>query len=292
MPQLLIPFAAPWADAGRAAAATLALPNLRRLLARWREVERDDGDPWSPSPPHERALARALGWQGAAGCLPWAARAAAADGVAGVGASDVAWGLLTPAHWHVGTDQVSLVDPDALQLDAAASRAFFDAVQPLFTSEGFALHWGAPLRWYAAHEDLADLPTASLDRVIGRNVDAWLGVGDAASRPASRRVRRLHSEVQMMLHAHPLNDVREARGLLPVNALWLSGCGVAQADAAPPPRVDDRLRAPALADDWPAWCAGERGWAAFAHDDDRTPWQRIGAWFAPAPTTAQCLERL
>jgi hypothetical protein len=248
---LLIPFAAPLSAAGRQALAALALPRLRSLLGRLAEVERDEGDEWGLSPPHERALARALGWQGASGQLPWAARQAAADGI---DVGELAWGLLTPAHWHLGTDQVSLLDPERLALDEAGSRALFDAVQPLFIGAGFAVRWGAPLRWYAAHESLERLSCASLDRVVGRNVDAWLG-----SDPAARRVRRLQSEVQMLLHTHPLNAEREARGLLAVNSFWLSGCGVAQPTRGEPPQLDERLRGPALNDDWAAWA---RAWEA------------------------------
>ncbi len=242
---LLIPFAAPLSDPGRQAAATLALPQLRSLLGRLTLVQRDEASEWSLSPPHERALARALGLQGGSGLLPWAARQAQADGV---DTGDLAWGLLTPAHWHLGTEQVSLIDPLQLLLDEATSRALFDAVLPLFTSDGYLLRWGAPLRWYAAHESFAALPCAALDRVVGRNVDAWLG-----SDPAARRVRRLQAEVQMLLHTHPINEHRQAQGLLPVNSFWLSGCGVAQAATGTPPQVDERLRAPALADDWAAW---------------------------------------
>ncbi|CAD5374836.1 conserved hypothetical protein [Rubrivivax sp. A210] len=245
---LLIPFAAPLSEAGRAAARSLRLPRLQALLGRLVAGARDEGQELSLSPPHERALAAALGWQGAAGCLPWAARLAQADGIA---TGDLAWGLLTPAHWHVGTDQVSLADPDELALDDAGSRELFEAVQGLFTSEGYGLQYGAPLRWYAAHESLAALPCASLDRVIGRNVDAWLG-----SDPAARRIRRLQSEVQMVLYTHAANDRRQARGLLPVNSFWLSGCGLGQADApasALPPQVDARLRRHALGEDWAAW---------------------------------------
>ena len=242
---LLIPFAAPQSEAAREAARTLALPQLGALLARLLPQARDDGDEWSLSPPHERALSRLFGWTGADGLLPWAARSAAADGI------DVghrAWGLLTPAHWHLGTDQVSLLDPAGLVLDDTASRTFLAAVQDLFTEEGYSLHYGAASRWYAAHESLAALPTASLDRVIGRNVDRWLGKD-----PAARRIRRVPSEVQMRLYTHPLNDQRIANGLLPVNSFWLSGCGVAQPVVHADVQVDDRLRAPALAEDWAGW---------------------------------------
>lgn len=242
---LLIPFAAPLSDAGREAARGLSLPNMAALLALLLPQGRDEGDEWSLSPPQERALAGAQGWAGGDGALPWAARAAAADGVAVAG---LAWGQLTPSHWHLGTDQVSMLDPAGLMLDDAASRAFFAAVHDLFTTDGYTLIYGAPSRWYAANDSLATLPTASLDRVIGRNVDRWLGKD-----PAARRVRRLQSEVQMRLYTHPLNDERIAQGLLPLNSFWLSGCGVVQAVAAHDMQVDERLRAPALADDWAGW---------------------------------------
>ena len=243
---LMIPFAAPLSDAGREAARGLSLPRLGALLAMLQLQSRDDGDEWSLSPPHERALAAAFGWVGADGLLPWAARTATADGVAVDGLD---WGLLTPAHWHLGTDQVSLLDPAGLLLDDAASRVFFAAVQDLFATDGYTLFYGAPTRWYAAHETFATLPCASLDRVIGRNVDRWLGKD-----PAARRIRRLQSEVQMRLYTHPLNDQRIAQGLLAVNSFWLSGCGATQAVAPHDMRVDERLRAPSLADDWSAWC--------------------------------------
>ncbi len=242
---LMIPYAAPLSEAGRQASATLSLPHLQALLGRWTETDRDTADEWSLSPPHERARARALGLQGGSGQLPWAALQAQADGVA---VGDLAWGLITPTHWHLGTDQVSLLDPQALMLDDAASRACYAAVQELFTSAGYALHYASPLRWYLAHESLGELATASLDRVIGRNVDAWLGTA-----PALQAIRRLQSEVQMVLYTHPLNDQREAQGLLPINSFWLSGCGVAQSATGVEPTTEARLRAPALADDWAAW---------------------------------------
>ena len=248
---LVVPFAALGSDAGRAARRSLSLPQLEALLPRLGRATRDDGDECSLSPPHERVLARAYGWAGADGTLPWAAHAAAQ---AGVDPGDLAWGLLTPVHLHLGTEQVSLFDPAALHLEAAESRVLFDAVSPLFTSEGFALQAVAPTTWLAAHESLRELPTASLDRVIGRHVDRWLP--DA---PAARLLRRLQNEVQMLLYTHPLNDAREARGELTVNSLWLSGCGAHQpARATPGLVVDDRLRAPALADDATAWAAAWR----------------------------------
>ena len=245
---LMIPFAGTVSEAGRFALQTLALPRLDQLLARLQPTQRLGSDEYSLNPPHEQALAAAWGWPGAPDvALPFAARQAAALGLD----TGQAWGLLTPVHLHLGTEQVGMTPPASLQLDAASSRALLDAVRPLFESEGFGLHYAAPLQWLATHALFDGLATAALDRVVGRNVDAWLPDHRSAG-----LIRRLQIEVQMLLYTHALNDQREAAGLPTVNGIWLSGCGrlPAAGSHSPAVQVDDRLRAPALGEDWAAWC--------------------------------------
>lgn len=230
----------------------LQLPQLSRLLARLTPTLRDEGDAYALSMPHQRALAAALGLQAADGCLPWAARRASTDGV--VPGEELAWGLLTPAHWHLAADHVALVDPAELGLEEVESRELLEAVRPLFESEGWRIEYGAPLRWYVAHASLRDLPCAAIERVIGRNVDIWMPPD-----PRVARIRRLQSEVQMLLYTNPTNTAREARGALAVNSFWLSGCGVAQTEStAPGQQLDESLRASALAEDWAAWAEAWR----------------------------------
>lgn len=250
---LLVPFAAPLSDPGRLAMRELALPNLAALLPQLGEAACDTADEMSLSAPHERALARTLGLAVADGLVPMAALEAAR---AGLDVAGRAWARLTPAHWRLGAERVALADPAALALDEAQSRALFDAVRELFESEGFELHWHAPTAWFASHPSLAELPSASLDRVIGRHIDAWLNAG-----PRARLLRRLQNEAQMLLHTHPLNAEREARGELTVNSLWISGTGPAPSvlTASDDLVLDDRLRAPALNEDWLAW---SRAWQA------------------------------
>jgi hypothetical protein len=305
---LIVPFAGVLSEAGRHTAQSLSLPWLEKLLACVQAAPPEGGDETSLSAPHEIALARALRWPEIDGRLPWAARAAAHDGL-DTGARPV--GLLTPVHLHLGTDQVTMTDPDALALEVADARALFDALLPLFADEGFELHWGAPQRWYLVHDSLADWPTASLDRVIGRNIDRWLT--DAPREPAPDKVRvthpwpRLQSETQMLLHDHPVNARRETQGLPGVNSIWLSGCGTPPAPGGPEPQLDDRLRKPALAEDWAAWAeawhaldagpirkllgggagsvltlAGERRHQAFTLRD-ASGWQRLRALWQRAP---------
>jgi len=246
---LLIPFASALSDAATQVVRDMPLAQLSKLLATLSPTELITSDELSFSPPHERALAAAWGWRGADGCLPFAAHAAAHDGIT---VGDAAWGLLTPAHWHVARDHVSLADPAALNLSDVESRAAFEAVRELFEGEGMRFEWGSALRWYASHEGLADLPCAALDRVIGRRVELWTGT-NAETTPAAALMRRLQSEVQMLLYPHPINEQREARGELALNSFWLGGCGRFQSADEAAVQVDDTLRAPLLAQDWAAW---------------------------------------
>lgn len=51
--------------------------------------------------------------------------------------------------------------------------------------------------------------------------------------PDAATLRRLMTELQMLLHEHPANAQRQVRGALPVNAIWLHGEGVLDLDDMP-----------------------------------------------------------
>ena len=281
---LVIPYASALSEAGAHAAGTLSLAHLERIVGHRDPVDDDaeglaSPDEYTLSMPYERLLARLHAWPVRDGLLPWAADAARADGLdvpAGSG-----WALLTPAHWHVGRDQVSLLDPAHVELTEDDARVFHETLAPLFRDLGWGFHWGAARRWYASHPSLAELPTASIDRAIGRNIDLWLN-----DHPGILLLRRLQSEAQMLLHVHPLNEERAERGEATINSFWLSGTG-----AAPPPgarlpahvRVDERLRAPALAEDWSAWA---EAWQAL----DAGPLRELAA--RPDALLSLCGERV
>lgn len=258
-PHWVLPFAASLSEPCQHALPHLDqagfLPNWARLMGRLSVVNRLEGDEYALSMPHERLLGEALDWAEAGqpeadGELPWAAWWAAQDGLKLD--PSLAWGLLSPGHWLMGRDHLTLLDPASLALSEADSRALMEAVRPLFEEDGWTLLWGAPERWYAAHPTLAGLPTASLERVIGRNPDVWL-----TEHPEARTLRRLQSEVQMLLYQHPINDARASQGLATVNSFWLSGAGQPPASLTLPGHltVVTDLRNPLLGDDMPAWVA-------------------------------------
>ncbi|WP_422097866.1 hypothetical protein [Variovorax sp.] len=249
---LLIPFAGRGSPSCRAALPTLRLPKLEALLGRLAVTATDTQDESTRSPPHERALARALGIAAADGCIPWAALEARRNGTAAAD-DTAAWGLVTLCHWQVGIDDVVLGDPSAIEIDAEESAALLAAARPFFEEDGIALHPSArPGRWLARAPIFQDLATAAIDRAVGHPISQWSPLADAA-----RPLRRLQNEMQMLLYTQRVNDDRAARGAPPINSFWLSGTGALPAGAVSPegpaPQVDDSLRIAALHDDGIGW---------------------------------------
>jgi hypothetical protein len=112
-------------------------------------------------------------------------------------------------------------DPAHLQIDADTDAQLFEAMQDFFAQDGIALYPCQPGQWLAQSDVFANLPTASLERVIGRNIDPWLVGGAAPSGPATL-LRRLQNEMQMLLYTHVVNANRG----LAINSLWWHGAGV------------------------------------------------------------------
>ncbi|RSZ45752.1 MULTISPECIES: hypothetical protein [unclassified Variovorax] len=251
--QLLIPFAGRGSPSCRAALTTLRLPNLESLLARLTLADTDTQDESTRSPPHERALAQALGIASPDGCIPWAALEARRLGIAAPGDTE-GWGLVTLCNWQVGIDDVVLGDPGAIEIDAAESAALLAAARPFFEEDGIALHPSpVPGRWLARAGIFDGLATASIDRAVGYPVSQWSPLADAA-----RPLRRLQNEMQMLLYTQRVNDERAARGVPPINSFWLAGTGALKKEAAEQataPTVDDTLRIAALRDDGIGWAA-------------------------------------
>lgn len=245
---LLIPFASS-ADPGCAEARRgLKLPALERLLARLKLSASDEGTADTLSMPHDRIVAAHFGLSAPDGCIPSAAWEVAQSGHDAQGA----WARITPCHWHVGQDHISMSHPRQLQLSGGESQALLAAMRPYFEQDGISLHYEGPTAWLARGDVFRGFPAASLDRVIGKVIDPWLPRG-----PEARTVRRLQQEMQMLLYTHAVNEERAAGGQVPVNSFWVSGTG-----ALPQPRpaaapgtleIIHHLRDAALLQDWRAW---------------------------------------
>ena len=204
----LIPHLFPAKQLLKAAAPDLHLPALQTLLVRGTRQP-------SPAEGVEAALCEALGiarqqdW-------PLAPITLAADG--GV-AGDAYWLRADPVHLRVMRDRIVLAGSDAFSL----SREEADALAAAVTR-----HFGAdmdpqplqPQRWYLRFPEAPRLITTPLSVAAGCDIVPLLPHGADAM-----RFRTQLNELQMLLHEHPVNQAREARGELPVNSLWLWGGG-------------------------------------------------------------------
>jgi hypothetical protein len=312
----LISYAAPPGPNARKAMAGLELPNLTRLLQHLSLSERMQGQADDMTPLFERLLAQSTGLQGADGLIPWAAHEARQLGLTTPNDGE-GWAWITPCHWDVQSDHVEMGDPLQLGLTPRDADTLFAVMEPYFSEDGIRLiapevgH--ACSRWLAHGAVFAKLPTASLHRVAGQSVDAWI-----PRQPQAKPLRKLQNEMQMLLYTHPVNDQRAEFSLPSVNAFWVSGTGSDQDLTATPPtdacHLRDALHLPAMTDDATAWV---KAWQALdattlAHDLQRlqqgepvrvtlcsdthavtleqlplTRWQRLRRRFVP--TTPQAL---
>lgn len=217
-----------------AAAPGLRLPGLQTLLGRGAASR-------EPALGTEAAVCRALGvarqrdW-------PLAPMTLEADGAT---AGDDYWLRADPVHLHVMRDRIALVEPRLDDLTHDETLALASAIQAHF-GMAFDLRVPHPQRGYLRQARPLRLDTTPPSLAAGRAIDAALPRGEDAA-----GLKTLLNELQMLLHAHPVNQAREARGALPVNSLWIWGGGVrpAKPDNAPPvyaAQADCRAAA--------AWC--------------------------------------
>ena len=205
----LIPHLFPTKQLLKAAAPPdLRLPALQTLLARGtRQPCSAEGV--------EAALCMSLGIERQQDC-PLAPITLAADG--GV-AGNAYWLRADPVHLRVMRDRIVLTGSDVLSLSREEADDLAAAVTQHFGAEldPQPLH---PRRWYLQFPEAPHLTTTPLSVAVGRDIDPLLPRGGDAM-----RFRTQLNELQMLLHDHPVNQAREARGELPVNSLWLWGGG-------------------------------------------------------------------
>jgi hypothetical protein len=139
------------------------------------------------------------------------------------------WLCATPVHLETRRNALMLTDPAALAITAAESTAFAAMLAEHLREEHVTLHAPQSGRWFLQCDTPPAMTTTSLDAVTGRDVRTFLPQG-----PDSARWHRILTEIQMLLHAHPLNDARDARGAAAVNSVWLWGGGTRPAPVTAP----------------------------------------------------------
>ncbi|MEN3365401.1 MAG: hypothetical protein V7606_2675 [Burkholderiales bacterium] len=228
---ILLPFGLPPEELAADLFRELKTPALATLIGRAKSQSaasrHQTYEDFSRALPHETWLARQFGLESGTGSPPIAVAAMQAFGLpaeAGV------WFILNPVHIHVARDHLVLTDSRQVPLSEQESRALFEMAQPLFSETGKTLLYANAQTWFARADEWGQLQTSTPDAASGHNIDIWMPKG-----PGERDWRKLQNEVQMHWFTHEVNAEREARGIRPVNSIWLWGGTPATVEASPTP---------------------------------------------------------
>lgn len=148
---------------------------------------------------------------------PVAALTAAVDGLP----AETGWWLRAdPVHLQLQRNHTRLLAAPALTLDARESAELAAALNAHFSGEGLELLAPHPARWYFRQDENPGLTAPVPGALAGRPLPRNPLTGSRAS-----YWHRVQTEAQMLLHEHPVNQAREARGLPTANSLLLWGGG-------------------------------------------------------------------
>ena len=129
------------------------------------------------------------------------------------------WFLVHPVHFVLQRDFFTLSDAVCLSVDESALLVM--ELNQHFSQDGLRFLPSEKANVLYLHvKDEVSVTTYLLSEAIGRDVGKYMPQG-----LHGMKFQSLLNEVQMLLHEHPINQVREQQGLSTLNSLWLSGGG-------------------------------------------------------------------
>lgn len=128
------------------------------------------------------------------------------------------WVRADPVHLRLLRDRVLVVPAQAFRLAEEEAQGFCAALNRHF-GERLQIEMRSASQWCARVPQSLQVEDRPAIELAGQ-----------AAQPA--RGDALLTEIQMVLHEHPLNEAREARGEPAINSLWLWGGGAAPREAA------------------------------------------------------------
>jgi len=192
------------------------VPCLETLLAR--------GDSVAPAGATlDKYLMASFGYPPAA-IVPSAALCALGDGVE---PNHDYWLRADPVCLAPTRTHLTLVELPDNDLTPTEAQSLSSALSAHFVACACTLITPHPQRWYLRLTDAPDMRTLPPSCCSGILQESHLPSG-----PDSAAWKRILTEVQMILYAHPVNVAREIAGKLPANAIWLWGGGRLSGGAA------------------------------------------------------------
>lgn len=217
---LIAPHIAPALDAAVAHSAS-GWPQLARLAGRG-SISRLEAPPATQAgsglSTWQLALLRAIGLEESADIYPSAAVTRSGDlqkSAAGF------WMHAQPMHFAVGLDRLTAL---TLHGERRMSHAEREQLEPTIAAHlrasGFELVRTAAAEWLVHSEQPLDVYSVAPDVAAANPLEDVMPRGADAP-----RLRRLMTELQMLLHEHPVSVARLQRGAPEINAIWFHGAG-------------------------------------------------------------------
>jgi hypothetical protein len=123
-----------------------------------------------------------------------------------------------PVHLQADRDTAKLLPAEMLGLSEEEAEGLLKDINAFLLADNMFLSRQRGRGWYLSGMDASQLESFPPSFLANRNASAYLPDGED-----SGAWRRLMTELQMLLHAHPVNEQRERLGKLPVNSLWFWG---------------------------------------------------------------------
>ena len=137
------------------------------------------------------------------------------------------WMRADPMHLEVGPQGGSIAPAASLNIGREEAEQLVTSLNAHFDEEYF---------WFAARGD-AWCVRARTELAVAADAPLQESVDPAGLLPQGASVSRAHgliTEVQMLLHGHPVNQAREQRGVATLNSVWLWGAGCLPRSARSP----------------------------------------------------------
>lgn len=130
------------------------------------------------------------------------------------------WWRADPVHLAPDRDQLVMLPQAALAPTLVEMRQIAETFNRNYGTEGFGLEISQPQCGYLRVPMEWHCRSWNPQHLAGRALTEFMPAG-----ADENAVRKLMTEIQMLLHLHPVNQAREVAGQPAINSLWLWGGG-------------------------------------------------------------------
>lgn len=130
------------------------------------------------------------------------------------------WLCAAPVHLFADQSRVYLNAIDEAVINESEAEQFIAELNKVYSEDGWEFVRHTSNRWYLRIPNEPSIRTTPLRDVDGKPIHDKLPQGDDAL-----QWHRILNEIQMLLHASPVNQVRQEKGMIAVNGIWLWGVG-------------------------------------------------------------------